>query len=735
MALQLLRILLNHNLFVKYAQDLEYLYKDSKELGILYRYLTSLHEKYERDVSPTEYSLYVLCNCMDKDKETLSQLLKSIAEVDESAIILDDLLQTVTQRKQAYDLALAALEVSEGRREFNDLVTLSGGLTEITQASTVNEDTFVTDDLEALYKGTVQTQGLRWRLGTLNTMMGSLRKGDFGFIFARPECFAKGTKVLLQDGRSLEIERLISGMKVMGPDSTPRHVIATSHGYEKMYRVSYGWGDYYVCNESHVLHLTDGETTTQVKVKDYLNWSAKCKLRFKQMKVGISLPEKSVALDPYVLGIWLGDGTSSKAEVTSMDTEVISYFQNWAESSNLVCNIYDRASQGKAKTIAISSKTRKHGANTFMQFLKGNRLFKNKHIPDAYLRNSKENRLQLLAGLLDSDGWKAQGSYGFCNKNELLVDQVVWLVRSLGFHATKHPKTVNGTIYYNVGIYGDCSTIPVKIERKKIEKSSRRTKRGGLWFGFSIEEDISVSEYYGIQVSHDSLYLLDDFTIVHNTGKTTFLASEITHFATQATKPILWFNNEEQGSKVQLRLYQAMLGLTLAELYSDIPGNRKRYMELGGSNIKIFDSASIHRRQVEQLCRELEPSLIIFDQIDKIKGFTDDREDLRLGSIYIWARELAKEYCPAIGVSQADASGEGKRWLTMENVANAKTAKQAEADWILGIGKTHSEAEEYMRHLSLCKNKLTGDADSDPTKRHGRESVIIEPEIARYRDM
>jgi KaiC/GvpD/RAD55 family RecA-like ATPase len=222
------------------------------------------------------------------------------------------------------------------------------------------------------------------------------------------------------------------------------------------------------------------------------------------------------------------------------------------------------------------------------------------------------------------------------------------------------------------------------------------------------------------------------------TGKTTFLVSEVTNFASQLTEsmgPILWFNNEEQGNKVQLRLYQAMLGCNLTELFSDIKGNQDKYMERGGAGIKLYDSAAIHRKQVEQITRELRPSLIIFDQLDKIKGFTDDREDLRLGAIYIWAREIAKQYCPVIAVCQADASGEGKRWLTMENVANAKTAKQAEADWIMGIGKTHDVSEEYMRHLHICKNKLTGDTDSDPSLRHGRQTVRILPDLARYEDL
>ena len=222
------------------------------------------------------------------------------------------------------------------------------------------------------------------------------------------------------------------------------------------------------------------------------------------------------------------------------------------------------------------------------------------------------------------------------------------------------------------------------------------------------------------------------------TGKTTFLASEITFFAGQLSEemgPILWFNNEEQGSKVMLRCIQASLGLTQAELFSNINHHQSTFDTNGGQFIKIFDSANIHRRQVEQLCKELNPALVVFDQIDKIKGFTDDREDLRLGAIYIWSRELAKTYCPVIGVCQADASGEGKRWLTMENVANAKTAKQAEADWILGIGKTHDTALEYVRHFHLSKNKLSGDADTEPEMRHGKADVLIKPLIARYEDM
>lgn len=220
-------------------------------------------------------------------------------------------------------------------------------------------------------------------------------------------------------------------------------------------------------------------------------------------------------------------------------------------------------------------------------------------------------------------------------------------------------------------------------------------------------------------------------------GKTTFLASEASYFAGQIPEgagPVFWCNNEEQGNKVQVRVYQAALGCDLAKLYSDRARSQSYYQRATKGNIRILDSASIHRRQVERICKEVNPSLIIFDQIDKLKGFDDDREDLRLGAIYIWAREMAKTWCPVIGVCQADVSGEGKKWLNMDNVANAKTAKQAEADWILGIGASHDSGLEHVRYLHLSKNKLAGDTDSDPTMRHAKMEVMIEPTIARYKE-
>ena len=218
------------------------------------------------------------------------------------------------------------------------------------------------------------------------------------------------------------------------------------------------------------------------------------------------------------------------------------------------------------------------------------------------------------------------------------------------------------------------------------------------------------------------------------TGKTTFLASEATYMAEQASGNVLWINNEEGGKKVLRRAIQASFGVSAIELFANKQRYQKEYDEGVGKRLRIIDEVGISKSRVEELCEKYQPKLILLDQIDKIKGFDSDRLDIELKEIYIWARELAKTYGPVIAVCQAGNTGEGKRWLTMGDVDNSKTGKQGEADFILGIGKVFDEGLEDMRYLHLSKNKLTGDQDAEPTMRHGKWEVRIDADKARYLD-
>ncbi len=212
------------------------------------------------------------------------------------------------------------------------------------------------------------------------------------------------------------------------------------------------------------------------------------------------------------------------------------------------------------------------------------------------------------------------------------------------------------------------------------------------------------------------------------TGKTTFLATNVTYFAGQADNPVIWLNNEEEGRKVKSRLMQSALQMPY-DRFMSIESNKieEEYLKRTNGMLKLGDFAVLHRRDVERILQEENPSLLVIDQIDKIKGFKSDKREVMLGELYLWAREMAKTYCPIIGVCQASSSAENKKWLTMDDVAESKTSKAAEGDFIIGIGKVHDENYESLRFLHFIKNKLTG--------RHDKITCRILPEIARYEDI
>ena len=107
----------------------------------------------------------------------------------------------------------------------------------------------------------------------------------------------------------------------------------------------------------------------------------------------------------------------------------------------------------------------------------------------------------------------------------------MFLSRSLGFYTSINEKKAilkrknkkdYESIVYRIGIYGnDLSIIPCKIEREKFNNASTR-KSDCLSTGFKIEK-LNIDDYYGFTLDKDNLYLLEDFTVTHNTGKTAYV--------------------------------------------------------------------------------------------------------------------------------------------------------------------------------------------------------------------
>jgi len=235
-----------------------------------------------------------------------------------------------------------------------------------------------------------------------------------------------------------------------------------------------------------------------------------------------------------------------------------------------------------------------------------------------------------------------------------------------------------------------------------------------------------------------------DFVVVGarpEVGKTTFLADNVTCMAEQMTaagdpRYVVWVNNEEASRAVAFRNMQASLGMTTEELNKDPDGCLKAFEERTGKRILITrnDAGLNDKKSLTALFKDFNPGLIVFDQLDKVDGFTwgsEDRDDLRIGRAYLWARGLGHEYnCPVIAASQARDEAEGMEWIPMNMLRGSRTDKPGEGDVILMIGKNDKAGEEMDRFINIAKNKLIGPLDEK--LRHGRHVVRINPTVARY---
>jgi hypothetical protein len=221
-----------------------------------------------------------------------------------------------------------------------------------------------------------------------------------------------------------------------------------------------------------------------------------------------------------------------------------------------------------------------------------------------------------------------------------------------------------------------------------------------------------------------------------NTGKTAMWVSEVTHMVQQVEKPILIFFNEEQGRDVVYRMYNAITGMTYLELTTNVKRAKDIWEQKVGDKIKFIDDPSkVNKITMEKIIAQVEPSLIIIDNMDKVKGFSADRKDLLLHEIYKWGRDLAKTYCPVITVGQADNSGHNSKVIDESQMADSKTAKPSEMDFIIGIGREDKEGYENMRYITVSKNKLRGDANTIEEMRHMRgKPVKILTQYSIYED-
>lgn len=301
------------------------------------------------------------------------------------------------------------------------------------------------------------------------------------------ECPVLTTKGWKTHG-SLEV-----GDYVFSPNGEPTKVIEVHPKTMVDNCLEFDNGDIIVCGDNHLWKVYDRSNRkyslleTQELMKRKLKQYATKKHETSTFSIDLveplNFPKQKVPIDPYWLGLWLGDGhhkrpsiiTHKKDVITTKSTpyEIIRYDE---KEGNCIEAIYSH--QG------LTEKLRELG------------VYGNKHIPDKYLYNSLDVRMELLAGLIDSDGCveKERNRLIFSNTNKILLKQVYELLITLGFSVSvskqtsdeqnnykKHSKT-NYEIdtkkdLYHLRAYSHIS-IPTKLHRKQL--TNKKHRRIGL---------------------------------------------------------------------------------------------------------------------------------------------------------------------------------------------------------------------------------------------------------------
>lgn len=362
-------------------------------------------------------------------------------------------------------------------------------------------------------------------------------------IVAMPTgCHAKGQRLLMFDGSTKLVEDILPGDLLMGPDSTPRTVLSLCRGHQEMRRIVPKAGDAWVVNKDHILALYRSRQRKNPTAKqrsaygvfktvaEFESSSAWHQHIHKLYRVAVTFQAAGpLPMDPYFLGVFLGDGgyTQAQVGVTSMDPEILdfcaNYFSSLGDTSRISCN------GSKASTIWATTgkrdRTRRSAVAGILDSLGLRGLSSpEKFVPQQFKTASREDRLALLAGLLDTDGYLDNATFEYATTSVRLKDDVTFVARSLGFGVAV-ARAENGHLgAWRVTITGGTDTIPTKLGRKKAPP--RAQKKNVLVTGFRVEQ-LPEDEYYGFTLDKDNLYLLDDFTVTHNTGKSVVIGGFI----------------------------------------------------------------------------------------------------------------------------------------------------------------------------------------------------------------
>ena len=364
--------------------------------------------------------------------------------------------------------------------------------------------------------------------GTLNNILGVSSKDDESKLRGKRAahilieefgCHIKGTKVLMYDGTLKNVEEIQEGDTLMGNDNTPRIVKKLYNGIDSLYKITLSNGDYQIVNSYHPVYFKKYDWNKKKYTEHTLTAPELLKIKnldkgYYIPKASIKFPYKPLTINPYFLGLWLGDGDSTRLDISNEDKEVLDWL-----SDNYTGTIRDLKQSKTCKVFHISKN------HIYNKLFTEYSLYNNKHIPSDFRINSPEVQLQVIAGLIDTDGTYNREKNFFeitqrYDRKHILED-IKFMCEANGLRCSLTSRIATGKkpgiLHYRLRISGDVSIIPTKIPRKR-GRSNTFYKTRKNWGDYTFKvEPYERGEYYGFTVDKNHLFVLGDLTVTHNT--------------------------------------------------------------------------------------------------------------------------------------------------------------------------------------------------------------------------
>jgi replicative DNA helicase len=532
------------------------------------------------------------------------------------------------------------------------------------------------------------------------------------------KCLKKGTLIIMSDGSMKKVEDIIIGDKVMGINSEPRIVLSISRGIDMLYTIKQNRAQDYTVNSNHILSLKESSNDglskngriVNISIKDYLKLNNKKKNNLKGYKVGIEFTKKNLVVEPYFLGIWLGDGDKNSQRITSADYEIEDYLFDYANKINMSVSIGDK----RGETCYTYRMT-----GGMKDLLRNIGVLNNKHIPFDYLTSSKEDRLQLLAGILDTDGNVIHNGFEITQKNKELLKQIKWLADSLGFRTSKIKEkicTIKHTgfsgIYYRITIHGQMSLVPTKIERKNIPYISKRIDQ--TLTGIKVIED-GIGEYYGFILNGDGLFLLEDFTVTHNSA---FMLSVLNDVCIRQGKPAVMFSLEMSTHESICRLICQLTGIPYKYVYQGKMSTEEQWKDyreakerIANSPMFIDDGFGMTVPEIRSKIRKLmekDIKLVVIDQLEQVKSYEGMKLNEQYDKIAYDIKNLVKEFnVPIILNHQLNRNIMDRRLKNPEPILsdlNQAGEKPADQVWVI-LHNKDEKGNIIQSKVKVLKNR------------------------------